>query len=158
MMLFPGLAVAASFWLESSPKGKDIGVSMWALTTGSQETRCPKWKHSSKSGWGDKRAWTTEGSHLWQPLDRHWLWFLSPRLLSLAFPGSSNGKESACNAGDLCSFPGLGRSPGEGNSNPPQNSCLKNPMDRGGWWVTVHGVGKGQTQLTFNFTFFFNCC
>ena len=55
-MLFPGLAVAASLWLESSPRGKDTGVSMWALTTGSQETRCPKWKHSSKSGWGDRHG------------------------------------------------------------------------------------------------------
>jgi len=49
--------------------------------------------------------------------------------------------KSACNAGD----PGLGRSLGEGNGNPLQYSCLKNPMDRGAWWVTVHGVAKSQT-------------
>ena len=106
----------------------------------------------------------TSEMRLWLK-DVFWRWskhdlimgFLEPytKVFLWGFPGSSNGKESACNAGDLCSFPGLGRSPGEGNSNPPQNSCLKNPMDRGGWWVTVHGVGKGQTQLTFNFTFFF---
>ena len=47
------------------------------------------------------------------------------------FPGGSDGKESACNAGDLSLIPGLGRSPGEGNSNPLQYSCLDNPMDRG---------------------------
>ena len=47
------------------------------------------------------------------------------------FPGSSNGKESACNAGDLGSIPGLGRSPGEGHGNPLQYSCLENPMDGG---------------------------
>ena len=49
------------------------------------------------------------------------------------FPGSSNGKESACNAGDLGSIPGLGLSPGEGNGNPLQYLCLENPMDRGAW-------------------------
>ena len=60
-------------------------------------------------------------------------------------PGGSDGKESACNAGDLGSIPGLGRSPGEGNGNPLQYSCLENPMDRGAWWATVHGVTKSQT-------------
>ena len=52
--------------------------------------------------------------------------------------GSSAGKESACNAGDL----DQGRSPGEGNSNPLQFSCLENPVDREAWWATVHGVTK----------------
>jgi len=54
------------------------------------------------------------------------------------FPGGSDGKESACSVGDLGSIPGLGRSPGEGNSNPLQYSCLGNPMDRGAWWATDH--------------------
>ena len=58
------------------------------------------------------------------------------------FPGSSNGKESACNVGDLGSIPGLGRSPGEGNGNPLQYSCLENPMDRGAWQAIVHGVAE----------------
>ena len=49
------------------------------------------------------------------------------------FPGGSDGKGSANNAGDLGSIPGLGRSPGEGNGNPHQYSCLENPMDRGTW-------------------------
>ena len=53
--------------------------------------------------------------------------------ISVGFPGGSDGKESACNAGDPSSIPGLGRSPGEGNDNPPQYSCLENPMDRGAW-------------------------
>ena len=61
------------------------------------------------------------------------------------FPPSSVGKESACNAGDMSSTPGLGRSPGEGNSNPLQYSCLKNPMDRGTWQATVHRVAKRHT-------------
>ena len=58
------------------------------------------------------------------------------------FPGGSDGKESACNEGDLGSIPGSARSPGEGNGNPLQYSCLKNPMDRGAWQATVHGVTK----------------
>ena len=69
------------------------------------------------------------------------------------FPGGTEGKVSACNAGDPGSIPGSGRSPGEGNGNPLQYSCLENPMDRGAWWATVHGVAKSRTQLS-NFTFF----
>ena len=59
---------------------------------------------------------------------------------SLDFPGGSDGKVSARNAGDLGSISGSGRSPGEGNGNPLQYSCLKNPMDRGAWWATVPRV------------------
>ena len=64
------------------------------------------------------------------------------------FPGGSDGKEFACNAGDLSSIPGSGRSSGEGNGNPLQYSCLENPMDRGAWRVIVHGVTKSLTELT----------
>ena len=60
----------------------------------------------------------------------------------LGFPGGSAGKESAYNAEDPGSIPGWGRSPGEGNGNPLLYSCLENPMDRGAWWATVHGVPK----------------
>ena len=59
-----------------------------------------------------------------------------PTPVFLGFPGGSYGKESTCNAGDLGSIPGLGRSPGEGNGYPLQYSCLENPMDIGVWWVT----------------------
>ena len=55
-------------------------------------------------------------------------------------PRGSDGKESACNAGDLGLISGPRRSPGEGNRNPLQYSCLGNPMDRGAWWATVHRV------------------
>ena len=58
------------------------------------------------------------------------------------FPGGSDGKESACNEGDLGSIPGSGSSPGERNRNPLQHSCLENSMDRGAWWATVHGSHK----------------
>ena len=63
------------------------------------------------------------------------------------FPGGSEGKASAYHVGDLGSIPGLGRSSGEGNGNPLQYSCLKNPMDGGVWWAIVHGVAKSRTQL-----------
>ena len=69
----------------------------------------------------------------------------------MGFLGSSDGKASACNAGDPGSIPRLGRSPGEGNGNPLQYSCLENSMDGGAWWATVHGVAKSWTQLS-NFT------
>ena len=61
------------------------------------------------------------------------------------FPGGSDGKESACNAGDQGSIPGLGRTPGVGNGYPLQYSFLENSMDRGAWRATVHGVPKSGT-------------
>ena len=68
------------------------------------------------------------------------------------FPGGSEVKASACNAGDLGSIPRSERSPEEGNGNPLQYSCLENPMDGGAWWATAHGVAKSWTQL-IDFTF-----
>ena len=64
----------------------------------------------------------------------------TPSQKESGFPGGSDGKESACNAGDLGSLPGLGRYPGGGHGNPLQCSCPENTMDRGAWWATVHGV------------------
>ena len=61
-----------------------------------------------------------------------------------SFPDDSTGKEFACNVGDSCSTSGWGRSPGEGNDNPLQYSCLENSMDRGTWQATVHGFAKSQ--------------
>ena len=67
------------------------------------------------------------------------LWFVPFFFVCLSdicgFPGGSEGKESGFNKGDLVSIPGSGRSPGEGNGNPLQYSCLENPMDRGAWWA-----------------------
>ena len=71
--------------------------------------------------------------------------FLKNKKQMRGFPDGSDGKESACNAGDLGSIPGLGRSPGGGHGNPLHYSCLENPMDRGAWWAIVHGVTKSQT-------------
>ena len=67
--------------------------------------------------------------------------------LHKVFPHSSVSKESACYAGDLGLIPGSGRSPGEGNNNPLQYSCLENPVDRGAWWATVHGVIRVRHDL-----------
>ena len=64
------------------------------------------------------------------------------RLSSKGFLDGSEGKASAYNAGDLGSIPGSGRSPGEGNGNPLQYSCLENPMDRGAWQATVMGLPR----------------
>ena len=64
------------------------------------------------------------------------------------FPDSSASKESSCNVGDLGSIPGVGRSPREGHGNPLQYSCLENPMDRGAWRATVHGVTESLTRLS----------
>ena len=74
----------------------------------------------------------------------------------LGFPCGSAGKEFTCNAGDLGSTPGLGRSPGEGKGYLLQYSCLENPMERGAWGATVHEVTKSRTQLNddhFHFLF-----
>ena len=68
--------------------------------------------------------------------------------MDTGFSGGSDSKESACNAGDPGSIPGLGRSPGEGNGYPLQYSCLENSMDRGAWLATVHVVARSQTRLS----------
>ena len=80
-------------------------------------------------------------------------WWINLTFETPDFPGGSDGKASAYNAGDPGSIPGLGRSPGEGNGNRLQYSCLENPMDRGAWWATVHGVARSQTWLS-DFTHF----
>ena len=67
---------------------------------------------------------------------------------SSSFPGGSDGKESACNAGDLCLISGLGISPRGGHDNTFQYSCLENSMDRGVWRATVYGVANSQIRLS----------
>ena len=66
------------------------------------------------------------------------------------FPGGSEGKVFACNAGNWASIPGSGRAPGVGNGNPLQYSCLENPMDRGAWKAIVHGVTQSRTHLSMH--------
>ena len=72
----------------------------------------------------------------------------------MSLPGGSEGKVSACNAGDPGLIPGSGRSPGEGDGTPLRYSCLENPMDGEAWWATVHAVAKNRKRLhDFTFTF-----
>ena len=66
----------------------------------------------------------------------------------MGFPVGSDGKESICNAGELGSIPGLGRSHAGGHGNPLQYSCLEKPMGTGAWQATVHGVAKSRTGLS----------
>ena len=76
------------------------------------------------------------------------LWWLLSKSTNpiIGFSGGSEGKESSWKAGGPSSIPKWGRSPGEANGNPLQYSCLENPMDRGAWRATVHGVTKSQTR------------
>ena len=76
------------------------------------------------------------------------LWVVMVIKTQKDFPGDLDGKESACNVGELGLIPGLGRPPGEGTGNPLQYSCLEKFMDRGAWRATVHGVAKSRTRLS----------
>ena len=67
---------------------------------------------------------------------------------TMGFPGGSDGKESVYNAGDMGSVPGLERSPGEGNGNPLQYSCLENSTNTEAWQATVCGIAKSETGLS----------
>ena len=77
-----------------------------------------------------------------RPLNSVFSLLRAVRHIFRGFSGSSDYKESACNAGDPGLIPGLGRSTGEGNGNPLQYSCLENPLDREAWWAMVHEVTK----------------
>ena len=139
-----------------SPKGPPCRAQcMWSPS----HVKCVKCsphalrRHSRPTGPSHKQIWS------WQvtvPSLAFGLgilvWISSYFFLSPVFPGGSEVKVSACNAGDPGSNPGSGRSPGEGNCNPLQYSCLESHMDRGAWWATVHGVAKSWTRLS-NFTF-----
>ena len=72
-------------------------------------------------------------------------WIVPAHQLVTGFPDGSDGKETACKVGDLVSIPGSGRPPGEGHGHPLQYPCLENPMVRGAWQSTVHGVAKSWT-------------
>ena len=97
---------------------------------------------------GSRRKWSKSSQQLWNhPKEA----FAFPTYKG--FPGGSAGKESACDAGDLGSIPGSGRSLGEENGNPLKCSYLGNPMDRGAWRATVYGVQKRCVTNAFTFTF-----
>ena len=90
------------------------------------------------------------------------IYILTFPILCMDFPSDSDGKESACNAGDSrdeSSIHGSGRSPGEGNGNPLQYSCLRNSVDGGAWWASVHGVTRVRHDIaTKTTTETTDCC
>ena len=95
-------------------------------------------------GWGISFYWKTTQRYA---IDCY-LYLLGGTRSHVCFPGGSDDEESGCNAGDLGLIPGSGRSPGEGNCNSLEYSRVKNSMDRGTWWNTVHGVEESQTRLS----------
>ena len=119
---------------------------MWVQSLGGEDSLeegmavlLPRESHGQRSlvgTWGRHRI-----GHDWSDLARKRICICILSFL-MSFPGGSDGKKSARNVGDLGLIPGLGRSPGEGNGNPVPYSCLENPMDRGTWWATVHGISK----------------
>ena len=109
----------------------------WAWTRAQHQSQGVRYKDRKPGPWHIKELSTGEFAvNFWHnPLEY------------LGFPVGSDVKESGCNAGHPGSILGLGRSPGEENGNPLQYSCLENPMDRGAWQATAHGVSKNQTRL-----------
>ena len=97
--------------------------------------------------------WPPTSGHSWSALSWSHRIVTAGHFYRMGFAGGSDGQESACSAGHLCSLPGTGRSPGEGNGNPLQYSCLENLKDKGAWSATVHGVAKSWTWLS-DFSFF----
>ena len=97
-----------------------------------------------EGGFGAERGFLKEALKGWEEL----LDLLrgTPESCEGSTAGDSDGKESVCNVGLPSSTPSSGRSPGEGNGNPLQYSCLENSMDRGAWQAIVHGVAESQTQ------------
>ena len=79
------------------------------------------------------------------PYRIHFCLILYMNIRIQGFPGGSDSKESACSVGDQALISGLGRSPGEGNGNLLQYSCLENPRDRGAWWAAIYGVTESDT-------------
>ena len=97
----------------------------------------------------DRGAWQAIGHRVTRSQIRlKWLSMHACIYIYLGLPWWLSAKGSTCWCRDVGSTPGSGRSPGEGNGNPLQYSCLENPMDRGAWWATVHGVTKSQTRLS----------
>ena len=109
-------------------------------------TGIPRWLRGKESACqcrGHRRC----GFHPWVR-KIPWRRTCQPTPVFLGFLGDADGKESTCNAGDLGSIPGSGRSSGEGNGSPLQYSCLENSMDRGAWQATECGVAKSQAWLS----------
>ena len=149
-------------WLRLAASGAPSRVAVASVHAGASPTR----GHASCTArWILKHCTTREASHF--IVDRHLGFFpvftyydssFSKNFIGVSFkkflmeypifPGASEGKASARNAGDPGSIPGSGRSPGEGKGNPLRYSCLENPMDGETWWAAVHGAEESRTRLT----------
>ena len=163
---------AGSQWIRRRTYGMELILLLWELLS----LKCFKWQptqYSCLENPMDRGAWraTVHRSQSWIRLKRLSMGHgdtqleassghqkfrtgfpqrfpMNTWIYSWDFPGGSDSKESACNAGDLRSIPESGRSSREGNGNPFQDFCLENPMDRGVWHATVHGVRKSWKWLS----------
>ena len=112
---------------------------------------------ATQTPWAEANESTRPSGEVWVHTERSWQLFQPYEPQCQSLPCGSYGKESACNAQDLGSILGSGRSTGEENSYPLQYSYLENSMDRGAWQATIHGVPKSWTRLSkFHFHFFTN--
>ena len=128
--------------------GHDWATSLSLFTFPASEKEMAT--HSSVLAWripgtGEPGGLPSMGSHR---VGHDWSDLAAGGHGNLGFPGGSDSKESAWNAGDLGLIPGSRRSPGRGNGNPLQYSCLEHSMDRGAWWAVLHGVAKSWTWLS----------
>ena len=121
-------------------------TSLWPLLTSDSWKPVAFSQKSQVSSWGPHVS-ELQGLKLLFFLVLIKVYLIYSVVLFWGFLCSSDSKESACKAGDQGSIPGSGRSPGEENGNPLQYSCSGNPMDRGAWWATAHGVAKSQTWM-----------
>ena len=115
-------------------------TNSWGNKTVNQRVILVKWLHNVIQSWEPREAILRKIS--WKVASI----YLSPAF-SEGFAGGSDSKETVYYAGDLGSIPGLGRFPGGGHGYPLQYSCLENPLDRGAWWATVHGVTRVRFDL-----------
>ena len=127
----------------------------WTSPQACKLTHLPKpswrWREKTRARAESRDQWRRSlHTHSWNAEWLQWHHRKEPVLCHFIFPSGTvvkNSPVSAGDAGNSGSIPGLGRSPGEGNGYALQYSCLENPMDRGVWWTTVHGVAKSQTWL-----------
>ena len=136
-------------YLQPSNNSAHWVLLSWFYRWGNRGSEELKSQASNPTAWMLELSWTGSESGCPQLSTRvQWIPSLTPASVSIrGFPGGSDGKESACNARELCSLPESGRSSGEGNGNPLQYSCLENPKDRETWRATAHGVIESRTGL-----------